>query len=183
MDVDPDPQRANTSRGNTHDYGHHLTGPGLHTIAEEDPEVYGTPPGTPFDSDYPSHQTEGQTSADNTGGVRTENFFTPLYTESQDTDHTNINNTQPPVDIGPTDGTAEFAANSEEEREAIAAAEAEAAMEIAEATAREEAEAAALAEAAAAAAGTAATTVMETAVEGLTTEEITRAMAEQAARP
>jgi len=91
MYVDPDPQRVGTSRGNTYEYDHHPTRPGLDTIDEEDPAEYGTPLGTPFDSDYPSRQTRGQTSTDPTRGVYTENFFTPLYTESQETDHTNVN--------------------------------------------------------------------------------------------
>jgi hypothetical protein len=33
-----------------------------------------------------------------TGSVRAENYFTPLYTESQETDHTNVNaNQRPPT--------------------------------------------------------------------------------------
>ena len=37
-----------------------------------------------------------------TGSVRTENYFTPLYTETQETDHTNVNANQRPPTHGDT---------------------------------------------------------------------------------
>ena len=63
------------------------------TSMEVDPNPQGqtTPQGTPFDDGYASTTTRGKTSADPTGGVHTENFFTPLYTESKETGHTNVN--------------------------------------------------------------------------------------------
>jgi hypothetical protein len=61
MDVDPDHQEQDTSLG------------------------------TPFDDGFTPSTTTGYTSAKPTGGVHTENFFTFLYTESQATDHTNVN--------------------------------------------------------------------------------------------
>ncbi len=60
-----------------------------------DPDPQGhTPPSTPFDDGYASTTTKGNISAYPTGGVHTENFFTPLYTESQETGHTNVNTSQ-----------------------------------------------------------------------------------------
>ena len=60
------------------------------------PPEQGTPTGTPFDEGFTPSTTRGQPTADPTRGVRTENFFPPLYTESQETDHTNVNTTQQP---------------------------------------------------------------------------------------
>jgi hypothetical protein len=48
-----------------------------HDLHEQD-----TPPGTPFDDGFTPSTTIGNTSADPTCGAHTENFFTPLYTES-----------------------------------------------------------------------------------------------------
>jgi len=50
-----------------------------------------TPPGTPFDDGFIPSTTIGHTSANPTGEVHTENFFTSLYTESQATHHINVN--------------------------------------------------------------------------------------------
>ncbi len=102
MDVDPDPQRGETSRGTIYETGYHPPRTGLGTIDEEDLQEYGTPPGTPFDSDYPTQQTGGQPPTDPTEEVYTENFFTPLYTETQETDQTNANANQPPLTHGDT---------------------------------------------------------------------------------
>ena len=59
--------------------------------ADHDPMEQGTPPGTPFDEGFTPSTIRGQTSADPTGSVHTEKYFTPLYTESQATDYTNAN--------------------------------------------------------------------------------------------
>ncbi len=57
-----------------------------------------TPPGTPFDDGFIPSTTIGHTSADPTGGVHTGSVFTSLYTESQATNHVNVNtNKQPPT--------------------------------------------------------------------------------------
>ena len=96
MDVYPDPQRGETSRGTTYETSYHPTRTKSGSIDEEDPQEYGTPSGIPFDSDYTPPTTGGQTSTDPTRVVYTENFFTPLYTEPQETDHTNINNARQP---------------------------------------------------------------------------------------
>ena len=61
---------------------------------DEDPQGQETPPGTPFEDGFTPSTTRGNTTADPTSGVNTENFFTPLYTESQETDHTNVNTNQ-----------------------------------------------------------------------------------------
>jgi len=58
---------------------------------DQDPQGQGTPSGTPFDDGFTSSTTQAHTTTDPTGSVRTENYFTPLYTESQETDHTNVN--------------------------------------------------------------------------------------------
>jgi hypothetical protein len=99
MDVDP----------TTREPGYRPSGTGLGTIDEEDLPEFDTPPGTPFDSNYPPQQTRGYTEPNE--GVHTENFFTPLHTDSQETDHTNINNAQPPTTTGtPDTGTTTTAA-------------------------------------------------------------------------
>ena len=65
---------------------------------DQDPQERGTPPGTPFDGGFISSTTRGHTTTDPTGRVHTENYLTPLYTEYQATDHTNVNtNQQPPT--------------------------------------------------------------------------------------
>ncbi len=63
---------------------------------EQDPQERGTPPGTLFDGGFTPSTTRGHTTADPAGGVHTENYFTPLDTESQATDHTNVNTKQQP---------------------------------------------------------------------------------------
>jgi len=65
---------------------------------DQDLQEQGTPPGTPFDEGFTPSTARGYTSMDPTGGVQTKNSFTPLYTESQEMDHTNVNtNQQSPV--------------------------------------------------------------------------------------
>jgi len=87
---------------------------------DHDPQEHETPPDTPFDDGLTPSTARGYTSVDPTGGVHTENFSTPLYTESQATDHTNVNtNQQPPTPAATRD--AEMAAVA-----AAATAEAEA---------------------------------------------------------
>ena len=61
---------------------------------DQDPQEQGTPPGTPFDDCFTPSMTRGYSTTDPTGRVHTEKYFTPLYTESQSTDHTNINTKQ-----------------------------------------------------------------------------------------
>jgi hypothetical protein len=61
---------------------------------DQDLQEHDTPPGAPFDGGFTPSTTRGNTSADPTGGVHTENFFIPLYTESQETDYTNVNTNQ-----------------------------------------------------------------------------------------
>ena len=58
---------------------------------DQDFQEQEAPPGTPFDDDFIPSTTTGHTLADPTGGVHTENFFTPLYTESQAANHINVN--------------------------------------------------------------------------------------------
>jgi hypothetical protein len=53
-----------------------------------------TPLGTPFDDDHTTHQHGGAPSMDPPAGIYTRNFFTPLYTESQEIDHTTANTGQ-----------------------------------------------------------------------------------------
>ena len=61
---------------------------------DQNPEGQGTPPDTPFDDRFTPSTIRGNTSAAPTGGVQMENFFTPLYTGSQKTDHANVNTNQ-----------------------------------------------------------------------------------------
>jgi hypothetical protein len=61
---------------------------------DQDLQDQGTPPGPTFDDDFPPTMTGGYTKADLAGRVHTDNSFTPLYTESQETDPTNINANQ-----------------------------------------------------------------------------------------
>ena len=58
---------------------------------DQNPQGRGNPPGTPFNEGYTPSAIRGQTTAEATGSVHTENFFTPLYNESQTTDHSNFN--------------------------------------------------------------------------------------------
>ncbi len=128
---------------------------------DQDPQGHGTPPSTPFDDGFTPSTTRGHTTVASTGSVRTENYFTPLYTESQETDHTNVNaNQQPPTHedtknaymaadaaaaAAEADATeaevaaanaAELIARLAAEAEESAAAEAEAPQAIAEAAAK-----------------------------------------------
>jgi len=61
---------------------------------DQDLQERGNPPGTPFDDGFTPSNTRGYTTVDPTGRVHTENYFIPLYTESQETDHANVNNSQ-----------------------------------------------------------------------------------------
>jgi hypothetical protein len=58
---------------------------------DQDPRGQGTPPGTPIDDGFTPPTTRGHTTSDPTWIVHTENYFTPLYTESQATDYANVN--------------------------------------------------------------------------------------------
>ena len=58
---------------------------------DHDPQGQGTLPSTPFDDDFTPSTARRHTTMGPTGSVRTENYFTPLYTESQEVDHTNVN--------------------------------------------------------------------------------------------
>ena len=67
---------------------------------DQDPQGQETPSGAPFEDGFTPSTTRGKPTTDPTGGVNTENFFTPLYTEFQETDHTNVNtNQQTPAPI------------------------------------------------------------------------------------
>jgi hypothetical protein len=61
---------------------------------DQDPQGQGNPPGIPFDHGFTPSTTRGHATPDPTGSVYTENYFTPLYAESQATDHTNVNTNQ-----------------------------------------------------------------------------------------
>jgi hypothetical protein len=65
---------------------------------DQDPQGEGTPLSTPFDDDFTPSTTRSHTTMDPTGSVRTENYFSILYTESQETYHTKVNaNQRPPT--------------------------------------------------------------------------------------
>ena len=49
---------------------------------------------TPFDDGYTTTTNKGASFADTTVRVQTGNFYIPLYTESQETSHTNVNTSQ-----------------------------------------------------------------------------------------
>ena len=67
---------------------------------DQDIPKQGTPPGTPFEEGFTLFADRGKTSADPTRGVYTENYYTPLYDESQVSDRSNINtNRQHPSPI------------------------------------------------------------------------------------
>ena len=61
---------------------------------DQDFPEQGTPPGTPFEKGFTPSTAKGQTSADPTREVYTKNYFTPLYNESQASDHSNVNTNQ-----------------------------------------------------------------------------------------
>ncbi len=54
----------------------------------------GTPPGTPFNEGFTPSKAKSLTPKDPTRGVYTNNYFTPLYNESQASDHSNVNTNQ-----------------------------------------------------------------------------------------
>ena len=61
---------------------------------DQDFPEQGTPPGMPFEKGFTPSTARGKTSADPTRGVYTENYFTPLYNESQVSDHSIVNTNQ-----------------------------------------------------------------------------------------
>jgi electron transfer flavoprotein alpha subunit len=149
---------------------------------DQDPQGQGTPLGTPFEDGFTPSTTHGNTTADPSGSIRTENNFTPLYTESQETDHTNVNANQRPPPIHEdtrNENLADVAAAAETEADDI---EAEAAVANATdliARVAAEVEAAAVAEATSAEAVAKATT--DTAAR-LTAEEAATAEAAKEAK-
>ena len=58
---------------------------------DQDPEGQGTPPGTSFDDGFKPSTTLGHITTDPSGSIHTENYYISLMTESQATDHTNVN--------------------------------------------------------------------------------------------
>ena len=83
---------------------------------DQDTMERGTPSGTPFDEGFIPSTTKGQPSVATTMGVYTENLYTPLYTESQETDHTNVITAQQsptPTDTRNADMAAAAAAEAE----------------------------------------------------------------------
>ena len=75
-----------------------------------------TPPVTPFADGFTPSTTRGQPPADTSKGVHTENLYTPLYTESQETDHTYVNTAQqPPTPTNTSDAAIAAAAATEAE--------------------------------------------------------------------
>ena len=90
---------------------------------DQDTMGQGTPPGTPFDEGFISSTTRGQPSAATTRGVHTEILYIPLYTESQETDHTNVNTAQqPPAPTNTLDADMAVAAAAEAEAAKLEAA-------------------------------------------------------------
>jgi hypothetical protein len=70
---------------------------------DQDTMEHGTPPGTPFADGFTPSTTRGQPFANTSKGAHTENMYTPLYTESQETDHTYVNtDQQPPAPTNPS---------------------------------------------------------------------------------
>ena len=65
---------------------------------DQGPQGQGTPPNTAFDDGLTPSTIRGHTTVGPTGSTRTDNYFPLLYTESQETDHTNVNaNHRPPI--------------------------------------------------------------------------------------
>ncbi len=58
---------------------------------DQDSQGQGTPPGTPFEDGFTLSTPRGHTPMGPKGSVCTDNYFTALYTETQDNDHTNVN--------------------------------------------------------------------------------------------
>ena len=83
---------------------------------DHDSQGQGIPTGTPFEDGFTPSMTRGHTTMSPTGSVHTDNYFTPFYTETRETDHTNVNASQQlPThgNTGDTDlGAAEVAATS-----------------------------------------------------------------------
>ena len=87
----------------------------------------GTPTGTPFDDGFTPSTSHGYAATIPTGSVRTDNYFTPLNTETQGTDPPNdTDNQQAPThgdtraaDLAPAEMTA---TNTIDDAEADAAA-------------------------------------------------------------
>ena len=50
---------------------------------DQNPQGQGTPPSTPFEDGFTPATTRGHASMGPTRSVRTDNYFTPLYTETQ----------------------------------------------------------------------------------------------------
>ena len=148
MDVDPEPLRGETSQGPPYETGYRPTGAGLGTIAEEDPQVYETPLESPFDTEYPTQQARDQPPTNHTEGIRTENFYTPLYTEPQDTDPTAGNDNHPPSTHEDARNTTHAAASAVEAANTEHMDTEAAVAEAADITARQAAEAEAAANAA-----------------------------------
>jgi len=69
---------------------------------DQDSQGQGTPPGTSFEDGFTPSTTRGHATMGPTGSVRTDNYFTPLYTEIQETEHTNVNANRPPSTHGDT---------------------------------------------------------------------------------
>ena len=64
---------------------------------DQDLPEWTSPPSTPFDDVHTTHQQGGALFVDPPAGVHTRNFFTPLYTETQESEHTLANTgRQPP---------------------------------------------------------------------------------------
>ena len=90
---------------------------------DQDPQGQGTSLGTSFDDGFTPSTTRDNTTADPSGSIRTENYFTPFYTESQETDHTNVNaNQRPPIheDLATNAATTETEADDIEAEAAAA---------------------------------------------------------------
>jgi len=141
---------------------------------DQDTVVHGTPPGTPFADGFTPSTTRGQPPADTSRGIHTENMYTPLYTESQETDHTYVNtDQQSPLPTNTLEAAIAAAAAAEAE-----AAELETAANAAkQSTEDQEAEAAA-----AAAAAFIARVAPETEAAAITEAETAQAEAEAAAK-
>ena len=110
---------------------------------DQDPHGQGTPPGTPFQDGFTPATTRGHTTTGPIGSVRTGNYFTPLYTETQETDHSNDNANQPPPtheDVSDADlADAEVAATANDDDAGAEAAASDAANFIARLAAETEA--------------------------------------------
>jgi hypothetical protein len=95
---------------------------------DHDPQGQTTPTGTRFDNGFTTPTSKGAPTRDPPAGVHTDNFYTPLYTDSQTTSHSDrtTTTTDPVQDAQPAAGTTSTPSEAEAEATA-AAAEAEAA--------------------------------------------------------